>query len=98
MTRERAIEILDKIPLCGMGCADPSFTCLDCENAFLMAIEALRQREIVSCDECKWWINFTCQNDNIARQINDCGCYPDFETDGDFFCKWGEKKDGDSGG
>ena len=57
--------------------------------------QRMNQIEIISCDECKWWSEFTCQNDRISRQINDCGCYPDFETDGDFFCKHGERKEGD---
>ena len=83
MTRERAIEILDKIPLCGFGCTGQSFTCLDCENAFLMAIEALKQPEIVRCKDCLW-------NEECKREGKTGGF--------DWYCADGERKDGDGDG
>ena len=50
---------------------------------------------IVRCKDCKWWHDFHCENDNISRKIQDCGCYPYFNTEGDWFCADGKRKDGD---
>ena len=54
MTREEAMEILDKMPLCN-ECDSSNFpyTCVECGDAFLMAIEALKQPDIVRCMDCK---------------------------------------------
>ena len=52
--------------------------------------------ELVRCKDCKWWENGLCENDDVARKINDCGCYPDFRTDPDWFCKDGERSDVDA--
>ena len=53
MTREEAMEILDKMPLCN-ECDSSNFpyTCVECGDAFLMATEALKQPEIVRCKDC----------------------------------------------
>lgn len=58
------------------------------------AIALLREQEpvIVRCKDCKYWNAGTCLNDKVSRQIEDCGCYPDFVTDSNWFCAEGERK------
>ena len=54
MTREEAIKILDKMPLCAeCDSSNMPYQCTDCEDAFLLAMEALKQPEIVRCKDCK---------------------------------------------
>ena len=57
MTREEAIKILDILPLCN-ECDSNNFpyTCVDCGDAFLLAMEALKQPEIVKCKDCAYAI------------------------------------------
>jgi len=54
MTREKAYEILNKVPLC-YGCdgSDGTFpyTCEECEGAFLKAFEALKVPEWIPVSE-----------------------------------------------
>lgn len=49
-------------------------------------------RPVVLCGDCKYWNAGTCLNDNVSRQIEDCGCYPDFVTDSSWFCAEGERR------
>lgn len=50
--------------------------------------------KIVRCEDCKYHLfSGSCDNDYISRQIEHCGCYPDFNTPDDFFCKYGERKE-----
>lgn len=50
--------------------------------------------EVVRCKDCKYHLfDGSCDNDYISRQIEHCGCYPDFNTPDDFFCKYGERKE-----
>lgn len=50
--------------------------------------------EVVRCKDCKYHLfSGRCDNDYISRQIEHCGCYPDFNTPDDFFCKYGERKE-----
>lgn len=50
------------------------------------------QKPIVFCGDCKYWNAGTCLNDKVSRQIEDCGCYPDFVTNSNWFCAEGERK------
>ena len=59
---------------------------------------AQRDADIIRCKDCKWWQNGICMNDNVSRMIHDCGCYPDFMTDGHWYCPEGKRKDGDGDG
>lgn len=56
MTREEAMEIIDKMPLCN-ECDSSNFpyTCVECGDAFMLAMEALKQPEIVRCKDCKFF-------------------------------------------
>ena len=66
-------------------------------DALTKATEIIKsQPDVVRCKDCKWWENGLCENDDVARKINDCGCYPDFRTDPDWFCKDGERSDVDA--
>lgn len=50
--------------------------------------------EVVRCKDCKYHLfSGSCDNDYISRQIEHCGCYPDFNTPDDFFCKYGERRE-----
>lgn len=60
-----------------------------CENC-AMAVED--RQMIVRCKDCKWWKDYKCENDYVLRQIFDCGCYPDFHTDSNWFCAEGERR------
>ena len=74
MTREEAIEIMDKMPLCN-DCDSSNFpyTCVECGEAFLVAMEALKQPEIVLCKDCNKW-DLEYQKCTQFRMVND----PDF--------------------
>lgn len=54
MIREEAIKVLDILPLCN-ECNSNNFpyTCVECGDAFLLAMEALKQPEIVRCNDCR---------------------------------------------
>ena len=60
-----------------------------CGNS-AMAVED--RQMVVRCKDCKWWKDYKCENDSVLRQIYDCGCYPDFHTDFDWFCAAGERR------
>ena len=76
MTREDAIKLLDILPLCN-ECNKVSFpySCVECGDAFLLAIEALKQPEIVRCKDCKFGlcINPNCDYEN---RFIECMKYP----------------------
>lgn len=88
MTREKAYEILDKVPLCS-GCDGSTFpyNCVECEEAFLTAFAALKQPEIVLCKDCLYK-----DNTGISSQWLPCmdNKFPD-----DFFCARGKRNGGD---
>lgn len=50
---------------------------------------------VVRCKDCKHWKTHSqvCSNDDLYLGIHDCGCYPDFSTNPDWFCAYGERKD-----
>lgn len=51
--REKAISVLKKMPICvECDASVATFTCCECENAFVAAIEALKQPDIVRCKDC----------------------------------------------
>lgn len=88
MTREEAMDILDKMPLCN-ECNSSNFpyTCVECGNAFLMAIEALKQPEIVRCKDCRWW-----HKSETAEGFGDCGQVNGITLKpSNWFCADGEK-------
>ena len=60
-----------------------------CTDALALLLE---QEPVVFCGDCKYWNAGTCLNDNVSRQIEDCGCYPDFVTDSNWFCAEGERR------
>ena len=88
MTREEAIELLDILPLCN-ECDSNSFpyTCVECGDAFLLAMEALKQPEVVRCKDCIF-----------GEQINDryictnAGHCQSKSNKPDWFCADGERK------
>lgn len=49
---------------------------------------------VVRCRDCKWFDckNYVCNNDILAGRIADCGCYPNFNVDPDWYCADGERK------
>lgn len=55
----------------------------------------LQKPTVVRCEDCKHWNKHSqvCSNDDLYRRINDCGCYPDFSTNPDWFCADGKRKD-----
>lgn len=83
MTREEAIELLDILPLCN-ECDSSNFpyTCAECGDAFLLAMEALKQPEVVRCKDC-------------AKQCTDnCLLYwNDINTPDNWYCADGVKRE-----
>lgn len=57
----------------------------------MVASQPTAKEEVVRCKDCKWWENGLCESDDVARKINDCGCYPDFRTNSDWYCADGER-------
>ena len=60
-----------------------------CGNS-AMAVED--RQMVVRCKDCRWWKDWKCENDFVLQQIYDCGCYPDFHTDSEWFCAEGERR------
>lgn len=92
MTREKAYEILDKVPIC-YGCEGNEdtfpYNCEECESAFLKAFEALKQPEIVRCKDC------TFLNDEGNGEYG-CTIHDDlYVIADDWFCADGKRKVGD---
>ena len=78
MTREEAVQIIENMPISH-----------ECREFFNLALDALRQPEIIRCKNCKW------------RQQNGC-CYdkgPNGEilygywVEDDWYCGDGKHKD-----
>jgi DNA-directed RNA polymerase subunit RPC12/RpoP len=91
MTRKEAIELLDILPLCN-ECNSNNFpyTCVECGDAFLLAMEALKQPEIVRCKDCEYW--YFADNRITCEQENVCGRNGIVVTP-DWFCADGKRKD-----
>lgn len=49
---------------------------------------------VVRCKDCESRNGSECQNDDLLRQIHDCGCGATFHTDDDWFCPYGRPKEG----
>ena len=87
MDREEAIQILDKMPLCAeCDSSNMPYPCTDCGDAFLLAMEALKQPEIIRCKDCKHGRVFA--ENCVACDITE---YP--AHDADWFCADGRKRD-----
>lgn len=87
MTREEAIELLDVLPLCN-ECDSNNFpyTCVECGDAFQLAMEALKQPEIVRCKDC---VNLI----NDPNDIPYCRWHRGLQFyGGDWFCADGRKR------
>ena len=86
MTREEAMEIMNKLPLCN-ECDSSNFpyTCVECGDAFLLAMEALKQPEVILCNDCKWYMDEN-KPSNLPCRIT--------EKTSDWFCADGERKEG----
>lgn len=72
----------------------PYFKDNDCSIMLMKEAEELlkNSESVVRCKDCKWWKDYKCENDYVLRQIFDCGCYPDFHTDSEWFCAEGERR------
>ena len=58
MTREKAFEILDQFPRCNeCTSADFPYSCDECDDVFFMALHALKEPEIVRCNDCEFGTN-----------------------------------------
>ena len=51
-----------------------------------------RDSEIVRCKDCKYFDSYRCTNDMVLQRIDDCGCYPSFSVDREWFCADGERR------
>lgn len=72
----------------------PYFAEEDCSRLLMEeATELLKDSEpVVRCKDCRWWKDGKCENEYVLEQIYDCGCYPDFHTNFDWFCAEGERR------
>lgn len=91
MTREEAIELLDILPLCN-ECDSSNFpyTCAECGDAFLLAMEALKQQEVIRCKDCKHGKIHGIDVECVAHE--EVGYDPEPWHPLDWFCADGEKK------
>lgn len=91
MTREEAREILDKMPLCN-ECDSSNFpyTCVECGDAFMLTMEALKQPEIVQCKDC---IHRGKAEKCVLAAISEEKNFPLFMLDnrGEWFCADGKR-------
>lgn len=70
-------------------------------NRIMDCIEAVKDLPdvdavpVVRCRDCKWFDckNYVCNNDILAGRIADCGCYPNFNVELDWFCADGERRE-----
>ena len=89
MTREEAIELLDILPLCN-ECDSNNFpyTCVECGDAFLLSMEALKQPEVVRCKDCIYW-----KNGYMKYDVHPWLPCMEIKTDKNWFCADGRKQD-----
>ena len=89
MTREEAMEIIDKMPLCN-ECDSSNFpyTCVECGDAFMLAMEALKQPEIVRCKDCHYGIRNSKEDIFCIKAI-----YNDKYKRPAWYCADGERKE-----
>lgn len=63
------------------------------EQLLADALALLNEQKIITrCKNCIWWEKGFCKSDDVSRKIYDCGCYPDFRTDPDWFCADAERR------
>ena len=72
MTREQAVQIIENMPISH-----------ECREFFNLALDALRQPDIVRCKDCKHYMTIHCTCDGC--------CISD-----DWFCADGERRDGEA--
>ena len=94
MTREKAIEILE-------GLAVP----VSAETAFDMAIDALKQPEIIRCKDCKWWgyddddgVVRVCHAAKHGHMSSNWSIMIYRTHKGDFYCADAEWREGEANG
>lgn len=92
---EKAIKAIEICYTVGHNCTECPYNSEDdCNDELMQDVLAMlrEQKPVVFCRDCKYWNAGTCSNDNVSRQIEDCGCYPDFVTDSNWFCAEGERR------
>ena len=98
MDREKVVKGLECCTGlgCHHGCEYLNNGCTELLKKDALAL--LKEQEaVVRCKDCKWYKNFECENDNISRMIDDCGCGSSFKPNSDWFCAEGVKKDESEG-
>ena len=97
MDRGKAFEILDKMPLCNACDETFPYTCHECGEAFLMAMEALREpqtvRWVVKCKDCIH--GYKCKNAAGEEVVECTNHYVSLDSicrNPDWFCADGERK------
>ena len=89
MTRARAVELLKGIQFCcDFDDCTNAWDCDECVEAFNMAIEALEQKPIIHCKNCKHWHEWengtgACRRSSMIWE----------GTDYDDFCSFAERKE-----
>ena len=92
MTREEAIRIIDLRSTC-RECVVSEFDCDDCDIAFVMAIEALKQPELVRCKDCRFahrTYDGACKQCEQIKDDDDVMLTVYFP--GDHYCAYGERR------
>ena len=88
MTNENAINILRHL--------SPPRTSKVVFDAFRqaieMAIEALKEPQIIQCKDCKYWNNGSCEYREHAVNCQDY-MVGDIETEAEHFCGYAERRD-----
>ena len=86
MTREQAVKILKPILDSFVDYANITMKVEDDNtvDALEMAIEALKQPEIIRCKDCEHW-----KNEHLCESLSRFGS---FETKADFYCGYAERK------
>ena len=86
--RNKAIEVLGKMPLCNECDSSFPYNCAVCAEAFLMAMEALKQPEIVRCKDCIHYRYYGLSVETVSEcTIDHCE-----NPDADWFCADGKRE------
>lgn len=97
MTREKAYEILDKLPRCTECDGTFPYNCDECDDAFLMAFNALGQPEIIRCKDCRYWQD-KWEQDKFSEENHTTMPCIEMATTDDFYCGFAKEKDGEHDG
>ena len=93
MDRQRALEILDGMPICYECDGTVPWSCDECGDAILMAGKALKQPEIVRCKDCKYLIDhYGFMDDGYCKNMRET-YYLKFKPEDDWFCADGKRKE-----